>query len=132
MAGAASCCGRTGSSIEMEEVLKHGPVTTFFVCAADDLHFAGELIDAGDASKGAIVKTYERGYPVGYKAAGEGEATRFFLNNHLRFTILYHEDADAALARIVGFEVEPFSVRHRRSSQRGRTNRVAGQAGRRT
>jgi len=72
-----------------------------------------------DSSKGAIVKTYERGYPVGYKAAGEGEATRFFLNNHLRFTILYHEDADAALARIVGFEVEPFSVRHRRSSQRG-------------
>ena len=34
------------------------------------------------------------------------------LNNHLRFTILYHRDVDTDLARIVGFEVEPFSVKH--------------------
>lgn len=37
---------------------------------------------------------------------------KFFLHNHLRFTILYHKDATTDLARIVGFEVEPFSVKH--------------------
>ncbi len=66
-----------------------------------------------------MVKTYERGYPVGFKLTGEDGNARFYVNNHLRFTILYHEDLDASLARIVGFEVEPFSVRHRRSSNRG-------------
>lgn len=35
-----------------------------------------------------------------------------FLHNHLRFTILYNRDATTDLARIVGFEVEPFSVKH--------------------
>jgi transmembrane 9 superfamily protein 2/4 len=67
------------------------------------------------------VKTYERGYPVGYKVPGDGAAApaAYFVHNHLRFTILYHEDADVALARVVGFEVEPFSVRHKRSSSRG-------------
>ncbi len=37
---------------------------------------------------------------------------KFFVNNHLRFKILYHKDLQTDLARIVGFEVEPFSVRH--------------------
>lgn len=41
------------------------------------------------------------------------EGGRAFLNNHLRFTILYHGDAETGLARIVGFEVEPFSVKHK-------------------
>ena len=37
---------------------------------------------------------------------------KYFLHNHLRFTILYHKDAQTDLSRIVGFEVEPFSVKH--------------------
>jgi transmembrane 9 superfamily member 2/4 len=37
---------------------------------------------------------------------------KHFLHNHLRFTILYHKDAVTDLARIVGFEVQPFSVKH--------------------
>lgn len=41
----------------------------------------------------------------------EGEV-KYFLHNHLRFTILYHKDALTDLSRIVGFEVEPFSVKH--------------------
>lgn len=36
----------------------------------------------------------------------------YFLHNHLRFTILYNRDANTDLSRIVGFEVEPFSVKH--------------------
>jgi transmembrane 9 superfamily protein 2/4 len=67
------------------------------------------------------VKTYERGYPVGFKVQRDGESkggedAEYYVNNHLRFTVLYHEDADVALARVVGFEVEPFSVRHKRAS----------------
>ena len=61
----------------------------------------------------APVKTYERGFPVGFKAATEeGGEEKFFLNNHVRFTILYHRDVETDLARIVGFECEPFSVKH--------------------
>ncbi|GHP05979.1 hypothetical protein PPROV_000472600 [Pycnococcus provasolii] len=62
---------------------------------------------------GKPFKTYERGYPVGFKAAiEEGGEEKFFLHNHLRFTILYHKDIETDLARIVGFETEPFSVKH--------------------
>lgn len=42
---------------------------------------------------------------------GQSEV-KYFLHNHLRFTILYHKDLQTDLARIVGFEVEPFSVKH--------------------
>ena len=35
-----------------------------------------------------------------------------YLNNHLRFIIKYHKDEAFEGARIVGFEVEAFSVRH--------------------
>ncbi len=41
------------------------------------------------------------------------EDGRLLLHNHLRFTILYHRDAETDLSRIVGFEVEPFSVKHK-------------------
>ena len=62
---------------------------------------------------GKPFKTYERGFPVGFKAAiEEGGEEKFFLHNHLRFTILYHKDIETDLARIVGFETEPFSVKH--------------------
>mmetsp|Transcript_33876 Transcript_33876/g.46916 ORF Transcript_33876/g.46916 Transcript_33876/m.46916 type:complete len:644 (-) Transcript_33876:53-1984(-) len=62
---------------------------------------------------GKPVKTYERGFPVGFKAAiEEGGEQKPFLHNHLRFTILYHKDIETDLARVVGFEVEPFSVKH--------------------
>ena len=38
---------------------------------------------------------------------------RILLHNHLRFVILYHRDVESDLSRIVGFEVEPFSVKHK-------------------
>jgi transmembrane 9 superfamily protein 2/4 len=67
---------------------------------------------------GVQLKTYERGYPVGFKAAiEEGGEEKYFLHNHLRFTVLYHKDMDTDLSRIVGFEVEPFSVKHEYEQQ---------------
>eukprot|EP00877_Chromochloris_zofingiensis_P001992 jgi/Chrzof1/11794/Cz06g10110.t1 len=63
--------------------------------------------------KGQPMKVYERGYYVGFKATIEGKKDiQYLLHNHLRFTILYNKDAATDLARIVGFEVEPFSVKH--------------------
>lgn len=53
------------------------------------------------------VKTYERGFPVGTKDDGD-----YYIHNHLVFKILYHEDSDSGTSRIVGFEVEPRSVKN--------------------
>eukprot|EP00960_Hanusia_phi_P072499 767803-Hanusia_phi.AAC.1 len=83
---------------------------------------------------GETTKTYETGYPIGHvitENSGEGEEGReetskhssesqssksskpqIALFNHLRFTILYHEDPKKHAQRIVGFEVEPLSVKH--------------------
>eukprot|EP00271_Cylindrocystis_brebissonii_P004203 TRINITY_DN157_c0_g3_i1.p1 TRINITY_DN157_c0_g3~~TRINITY_DN157_c0_g3_i1.p1 ORF type:complete len:642 (-),score=114.05 TRINITY_DN157_c0_g3_i1:537-2462(-) len=62
---------------------------------------------------GQLYKIYERGYPVGFKALVEdGGEERYFIHNHLRYTVLYHKDLVTTTARVVGFEVEPFSVKH--------------------
>ena len=43
----------------------------------------------------------------------EAQEPKAQLHNHLRFNILVNLNKVTQLARIVGFEVEPFSVRHR-------------------
>ena len=42
----------------------------------------------------------------------EGGEEKFFLHNHLRFTVLFNINPETELSRIVGFEVEPYSVKH--------------------
>ncbi|KAG6475979.1 hypothetical protein ZIOFF_062243 [Zingiber officinale] len=37
---------------------------------------------------------------------------KYYIHNHLEFLVKYHKDAQLDLARIVGFEVTPFSVKH--------------------
>lgn len=60
-----------------------------------------------------MVKTYQRGYPVGIKLPiSEGGEEKYFVYNHLAFTVLFHTDSETTTARIVGFEVIPFSVKH--------------------
>eukprot|EP00249_Psilotum_nudum_P014615 c24917_g1_i1 orf=406-2349(+) len=60
-----------------------------------------------------VFKSYERGFPVGFKATYiEGGEEKYFIYNHLSFTVLYHMDADSMASRIVGFEVTPYSVKH--------------------
>jgi transmembrane 9 superfamily protein 2/4 len=48
-----------------------------------------------------VASYYERGFPVGKDGA---------IYNHLVFKVLYHEDEVTQTSRIVGFEVEPYSV----------------------
>jgi transmembrane 9 superfamily protein 2/4 len=33
---------------------------------------------------------------------------KYFIHNHLSFTVKYHKDDDSELSRIVGFEVHPY------------------------
>jgi len=59
-----------------------------------------------------LVFSYERGFEIGSteKEHGKGAA---YLNNHVRLTVKYHKHPDKPGARIVAFEVEPFSVEHK-------------------
>lgn len=56
---------------------------------------------------------YQQGYHIGIKGqyAGSKEEKQF-INNHLVFTVKYHKDTQSEAARIVGFEVTPYSVKH--------------------
>ncbi|KAM2496835.1 hypothetical protein COP2_037618 [Malus domestica] len=56
---------------------------------------------------------YQLGFHVGLKGhyAGSKEE-KYFIHNHLAFTVKYHRDSQTETTRIVGFEVKPFSVKH--------------------
>ncbi|KAI4337242.1 hypothetical protein L6164_015683 [Bauhinia variegata] len=56
---------------------------------------------------------YQLGFHVGLKGQYSGsKEEKYFIHNHLAFTVKYHRDSLTESARIVGFEVKPFSVRH--------------------
>ncbi|KAL3824636.1 hypothetical protein ACJIZ3_020665 [Penstemon smallii] len=56
---------------------------------------------------------YQHGYSVGLKTQYAGRTEeKYFINNHLTFTVRYHKDEETDAARIVGFEVQAFSVKH--------------------
>lgn len=66
---------------------------------------------------------YEIGYPIGYTVDLDDEAEeddtdktkdlKHYIFNHLKFKILVHTDPAFEGSRVVGFEVEPFSVNHK-------------------
>jgi len=90
-----------------------------------------ESVDGGES-----IKAYETGYPIGHVEGPEvseehpegttedaaakekrkleeaSKERKLYLFNHLRFTILYHEDPTRHGMRIVGFEAEPLSIQH--------------------
>ncbi|CAA3007130.1 transmembrane 9 superfamily member 9-like [Olea europaea subsp. europaea] len=55
----------------------------------------------------------QHGFHVGLigQYAGKREQ-KYFINNHMTFTVKFHKDEPTDAARIVGFEVKPFSARH--------------------
>ncbi|KAK4274498.1 hypothetical protein QN277_017706 [Acacia crassicarpa] len=56
---------------------------------------------------------YQLGFHVGLKGQYTGsKEEKYFIHNHLSFTVKYHKDEVTESARIVGFEVKPFSVKH--------------------
>lgn len=56
---------------------------------------------------------YQLGFHVGLKGQYAGsKEEKYFMHNHLSFVVKYHKDMQSEAARIVGFEVKPFSVKH--------------------
>jgi len=87
----------------------------------DNLPIAMTIFNQMD--DGTTTKSYEIGYPIGFadveedgspkKKKNKDDQDAVYLFNHLRFTILYNEDPSQREGRrMVGFEVEPFSVKH--------------------
>jgi len=64
------------------------------------------------------ITAYDHGYHVGgtirVAGAGPNDPPKYYLNNHIRITIQYHdeESEDSERALIVGLKVEPFSINH--------------------
>jgi len=59
--------------------------------------------------------SYQRGYPLGYVENGKA-----YVHNHVRILMKYRQSIDNTYegSRIVGFEVEPYSINHKTSDSR--------------
>jgi transmembrane 9 superfamily protein 2/4 len=74
-----------------------------------------------DVSDGNVLTySYERGYPLGFVGGTEIMRNKYievgvpYIHNHVRLIVKFHKDKDSfSGSRVVGFEVEPFSVKHK-------------------
>ncbi|PAN23076.1 hypothetical protein PAHAL_4G065100 [Panicum hallii] len=56
---------------------------------------------------------YQQGVHVGVKGQYAGsKEEKHFIHNHFTFLVKYHKDANTDIARIVAFEVKPYSIKH--------------------
>ncbi|KAL2236111.1 transmembrane 9 superfamily member 8 [Sesamum indicum] len=56
---------------------------------------------------------YQLGFHIGLEGQYAGsKEKKYFLHNHLSFTVKFHKDQQTDSSRIVGFEVTPYSVKH--------------------
>ena len=82
----------------------------------DNLPAATRVVEPGSANAPSrIITIYERGFPLGFKGSAEIGGTvegAAYIYNHHRLVFKYHIDSSFDGARVVGFEVEPFSVKH--------------------
>jgi len=58
---------------------------------------------------GNTISLFEEGFPIGAKSE---DKKGYYLYNHINILIDYHQDYETKTIRIVGFEVEPRSIRH--------------------
>jgi len=79
----------------------------------DNLPAATKMIR--EMPDGKTITMYDRGYPMGFVGSAErtgSVAGTPYLYNHLRFVVKFHTEESFTGSRIVGFEVEPLSVKH--------------------
>lgn len=79
----------------------------------DNLPSATKYVDETNPEKPITI--YDLGFPLGFKGSTDIPGTKpgiSYLNNHLLLTIKYHKDESFEGSRIVGFEVEPSSIKH--------------------
>mmetsp|Transcript_4466 Transcript_4466/g.5527 ORF Transcript_4466/g.5527 Transcript_4466/m.5527 type:complete len:636 (-) Transcript_4466:845-2752(-) len=85
----------------------------------DNLPSAIRIFDERDPS----IEHFESGFPLGIIVFMKGKDDLYYLYNHIRFTIRYHENPvlfDGA--RVVGFLVEPFTVQHQSDGEYNEEN----------
>jgi len=78
---------------------------------------------ASSPSDAGFIAHYEKGFALGFTGSesipGSKPGVRY-INNHLRLNVFYHQDAASFEgSRIVGFEVESYSIRHRLADGKG-------------
>jgi len=79
----------------------------------DNLPAATKMI--AELPDGSKKDMYDRGFRLGFLGSKDIPGTepgKPYVNNHLRFIVKYHKSELYAGARIVGFEVEAYSVKH--------------------
>lgn len=79
----------------------------------DNLPSATKYVDETNPEKPITI--YDLGFPLGFKGSTDIPGTKpgiSYLNNHLLITVKYHKDESFEGSRIVGFEVEPSSIKH--------------------
>ena len=79
----------------------------------DNLPSATKYVDETNPAKPVTI--YDLGFPLGFRGSADIPGTKegvSYLNNHLLLTVKYHKDDAFEGSRIVGFEVEPSSVKH--------------------
>jgi len=79
----------------------------------DNLPAATKMI--AEMPDGSKKDMYDRGFRLGFIGSKDipgTEAGKTYINNHLRFIVKYHKSETFPGARIVGFEVEAYSVQH--------------------
>lgn len=107
-----------------------------FRTAIDDEYRVHWLMDSLPVGMYSAIKSdasqdiFVRGFPVGFKLPSGKSSFKYFLNNHIRIIIEHHDDSEAVnpdevTTKIVGFRVEPMSIRHTHDSAKfvpGATN----------
>jgi len=79
----------------------------------DNLPAATKMIR--EMPDGKTITMYDRGYPMGFVGSADRAGSvpgTAYIYNHLRFVIKFHREDTFTGSRIVGFEVEPLSVKH--------------------
>jgi len=75
----------------------------------DNLPSAGAIDDEESKTQTTV---YDIGFPLGLKRVHKGKYIGTQLNNHVKIVVSYHPTATGTGGRIVGFLVEPISVKH--------------------
>jgi transmembrane 9 superfamily member 2/4 len=79
----------------------------------DGLPAAVKMIDEENGNE----VTYEHGFPLGFTASPNKEK-KSFIFNHITFLVQYNQETATDPIRIVGFEVEPYTVKHTKSNEK--------------
>jgi len=93
---------------------------------AASIHQSSAVVHRADDDEISKTESYRKGFPVGYTKVQavvsrskkdklttvKASNVEFFLYNHVELTLDYH-DVGEGLSRVVGFAVEPRSVKHR-------------------